>query len=191
MHPILLIRFAAHHFLASDSGRFAGGVIDRLVTASEHEAVDALQLKIPPVAQFLLAAMVMWLVSAGAGFAAVAVPGRLLPASVVLLCAGLVGLAAVRSFAREQTSVNPLRPEAASRLVVRGIYRYSRNPMYLALALALLAWGILLGNLLALLVVPLFVLAMNRLQIAPEERALRAMFGADYEAYLREVRRWL
>jgi protein-S-isoprenylcysteine O-methyltransferase Ste14 len=143
------------------------------------------------VAVFGLAALAM------GGLAALGVgprfgfTGQLLAASVLLLAAGLVGMASVRAFARHETTVNPLRPERASRLVAAGIYRYSRNPMYLSLLLALAAWAIWLGSWPAVLVVPAFLLAMNRWQIQPEERALSALFGADYEAYCRRVRRWL
>lgn len=153
--------------------------------------MQGLELRIPPVALFLVAAAAM-------GGLALALPGlrfdftgQLLAASIVLLAAGLVGLAGVRVFARHETTVNPLRPERASRLVAAGIYRYSRNPMYLALALALAAWAIWLGSWPAVPVVPAFVLAMNRWQIRPEERALATLFGAEYEAYCRRVRRWL
>ncbi len=151
----------------------------------------ALELKIPPVALFLVAAGIMWVLAwllPGAGFA---FPGQLLAASMVLLVAGLVGMAGVRAFARAETTVNPLRPHSASRLVAHGIYRRSRNPMYLALLLALAAWGILLGNAVALLVLPVFVVTMNRLQILPEERALAMVFGEEFRAYTRQVRRWL
>jgi protein-S-isoprenylcysteine O-methyltransferase Ste14 len=151
----------------------------------------ALELRVPPVGQFLLAAVLMWLLAAlvpAAGFVFI---GQLLAASMVLLAAGLVGLAGVRAFTGAETTVNPLHPEGASRLVAHGIYRRSRNPMYLALLLALAAWGLLLGNAVALLVLPVFVLAMNRLQILPEERALEALFGADFVAYRQKVPRWL
>lgn len=133
----------------------------------------------------------MWLLAWLAPRADFVFPGQLLVASVVLLVAGLVGMAGVRAFARAETTVNPLRPDSASRLVAHGIYRRSRNPMYLALLLALLAWGILLGNVLALLVLPVFVMAMNRLQIVPEERALAIVFGEEFRGYKRQVRRWL
>lgn len=151
----------------------------------------ALELKVPPVGQFLIAAGAMWLLARLAPAAGFAFTGQLLAASVLLLVAGLVGMAGVRAFARAETTVNPLRPGSASRLVAHGIYRRSRNPMYLALLLALLAWGILLGNGAALLVPPVFVLAMNRLQILPEERALAVVFGEEFLAYKRQVRRWL
>jgi protein-S-isoprenylcysteine O-methyltransferase Ste14 len=94
-------------------------------------------------------------------------------------------------FLRSRTTINPLKPGSASALVTRGIYRLTRNPMYLGLATLLLAWAIYLGNLAALAGVPAFVLYMNSFQIAPEERALEARFGAEYAAYRARVRRWL
>jgi protein-S-isoprenylcysteine O-methyltransferase Ste14 len=94
-------------------------------------------------------------------------------------------------FLRSRTTINPLKPDAASALVTGGIYRLTRNPMYLGLAMLLAAWAIYLGNLAALATVPLFILYMNRFQIAPEERVLEARFGAQYTAYRARVRRWL
>jgi protein-S-isoprenylcysteine O-methyltransferase Ste14 len=153
--------------------------------------VTALELKIPPVAQFFIAAALMGALAAVAPGGRFGIAGQLLPASVLLLLAGLVGMAGVRAFLDARTTANPLRPEQATRLVTGGIYRYSRNPMYLALLLALAAWGLWLGNAWSLLVLPAFVLAINRLQIEPEERALMALFGEEYLAYQRTVRRWL
>ncbi len=63
--------------------------------------------------------------------------------------------------------------------------------MYLALLLVLLSLGIYLANPVSLLMLPGFVLYMNRFQIIPEERALTSNFGADFEAYRARVRRWL
>ena len=94
-------------------------------------------------------------------------------------------------FLRSRTTINPLKPASASALVTGGIYRFTRNPMYLGLATLLFAWAIYLGNLAALAGMPLFILYMNRFQIAPEERALEARFGADYVAYRTRVRRWV
>ena len=153
--------------------------------------MQALELRIPPVALFLLAAAAMGGVAALAPAPRITFPGQLLAASLLLLAAGLVGLASVRTFARHETTVNPLRPERASRLVAAGIYRYSRNPMYLSLLLALAAWATWLGSWPAAIVLPGFVWAMNRWQIRPEERALAALFGAEFEDYRRSVRRWL
>lgn len=151
----------------------------------------ALELKVPPVAQGLIAAAAMGLLGTMVPLGAFRFPGQLLAASVVLLAGGLVGLGAVRAFVQARTTANPLHPERAERLVCVGIYRYTRNAMYLALLLALVSWGIWLGNIAALLVIPLFVAAMTRFQIRPEERALEARFGAEFVAYKRKVRRWL
>ena len=70
------------------------------------------------------------------------------------------------------------------------IYRLSRNPMYLGFLLVLAAWAVLLANVLVLLPVVAFVIYMNRFQITPEERALAVMFGTEFNAYKRRVRKW-
>ena len=113
-------------------------------------------------------------------------------ASFVLAALGvLVSLSGVFHFWRARTTVNPLKPESASALVSGGVYRFTRNPMYLGMAAALVAWGLYLGNLAALVLVALFVAYLNRFQIAPEERALEARFGGEFLAYRRRVRRWI
>ncbi|GGX82047.1 methyltransferase family protein [Vogesella alkaliphila] len=109
------------------------------------------------------------------------------------LLAGLAVLldgGAVLAFVRRHTTVNPLTPQRSSVLVVSGFYRLSRNPMYLGMLCLLLAWAWWLQPWPALLGPLLFVLWLNRFQIAPEERALLALFGEDYAAYCRRVRRW-
>jgi protein-S-isoprenylcysteine O-methyltransferase Ste14 len=87
--------------------------------------------------------------------------------------------------------MNPIKASAASSLVTSGVYRYTRNPMYLGLSVTLMAWAVFLSNLLALVAVPLFVLYISRFQISPEERVLSSLFGAEYAAYKEKVRRWL
>jgi protein-S-isoprenylcysteine O-methyltransferase Ste14 len=100
-------------------------------------------------------------------------------------------LKAVLEFAGMKTTVNPMAPEKASALVTGGTYRISRNPMYLGLLLLLIALAVYWGTLAALIVVPAFVWYMTEFQIKPEEESLRKHFGAEYEAYLDRVRRWL
>lgn len=114
-----------------------------------------------------------------------------LPIAVVIALAGLaLGLVAVGHFLRARTTVDPLDPGKASALVASGIYRFTRNPMYLGMAMLLLAWAVWLSNLAALAGLALFVAYINRFQIEPEERALRARFGEEFDAYCRRVRRW-
>lgn len=100
-------------------------------------------------------------------------------------------LAGVLSFRRMETTVNPLTPEATTTMVTSGIYRFSRNPMYLGFLFVLVGWAIHLSNLLGFAFLPLFVWYMNRFQILPEERALASKFYEVFTAYKRSVRRWI
>ena len=108
---------------------------------------------------------------------------------------GLVGVACsalgVAAFRHARTTVNPLTPDATTALVVSGIYRVTRNPMYLGFLLLLIAEIVWLANPVALLVAPAFVLYLNRFQIGPEDIALRSRFGAEFNAYATRVRRWI
>jgi protein-S-isoprenylcysteine O-methyltransferase Ste14 len=114
------------------------------------------------------------------------------PVSIVLLVAGLLlMLVAVASFVAAKTTVNPLRPSRASNLVTTGIFRLSRNPIYLGDLLVLAALAVWLGNIVNLLLLVPFVWYINRFQIIPEERALAERFGASYAAYCARARRWL
>jgi len=153
--------------------------------------MDALEARIPPPLVGLIMGAVAWLASAASSPTPVAYPLRLAGAVVlVLLGLGIAG-AGVRAVRRAQTTLNPLKPETTSALVSSGIYGYTRNPMYLGMATWLLAWSAWLGTPLGLIGPVLFVLYMNRFQIAPEERALGGIFGAEFAAYQARVRRWL
>jgi protein-S-isoprenylcysteine O-methyltransferase Ste14 len=153
--------------------------------------MQALELKIPPVALVLLFAVTMWLLSAPVPSLALAVPWRA-PVAFMLWGAGFaIALAGLFEFRRAKTTVNPLTPEAATAIVTSGIYHYSRNPMYVGLLLALIGWAVWLSHLLAFALLPFFILYMNRFQIEPEERALSAKFGGLFRDYRRSVRRWL
>ncbi|HZN99614.1 MAG TPA: isoprenylcysteine carboxylmethyltransferase family protein [Burkholderiales bacterium] len=102
-----------------------------------------------------------------------------------------VGVAGVAQFGRARTTLNPLKPDEASALVTGGIYRWTRNPMYLGMALVLAGWGLFIGNFGALALVGLFVMYIDRFQIDPEERALEERFDDKFTAYRKRVRRWL
>jgi len=160
------------------------------VAKQGHDVMDVLENRIPPVLVAVLFGLLMWL-------AAYLLPGvlpiewRVGLALAVLLAGVFICLAGVASFRHASTTVNPLQPETASALVSSGIYRYTRNPMYLGFATVLLAWSILLASPVSVLGVLGFVLFMNRFQIRSEERALANLFGNDFEQYCRTVRRWL
>jgi protein-S-isoprenylcysteine O-methyltransferase Ste14 len=114
---------------------------------------------------------------------------RWLGAIVGVLAAWMM-LAALGQFRRARTTTNPLKPDTASALVTSGAFAYSRNPMYLGLALILAGWAFWLGALTPWLVLPLFTSAITTLQILPEEAALARLFGADFAAYRRRTDRW-
>ena len=118
-------------------------------------------------------------------------PIRLVVALAIALVGASIDLFSAISFRRARTTVNPMKPENTSVLVTSGAYRFSRNPMYVGLLFVLVAWAVFLSSAWALVGPPLFVLYINRFQIAPEERVLAATFGAAYLAYKSSVRRWL
>jgi protein-S-isoprenylcysteine O-methyltransferase Ste14 len=150
-----------------------------------------LELKLPPVLVTVLFAALMWLVARSTpGFPA---PGtvRQLVAGVLCLAAAWIGFAGLRAFHAAGTTVNPLDPGSSRELVASGVYRLSRNPMYLALLIVLLAWGFWLANLFSLAMTALFVLYIDRFQIRPEERSMEALFGRAFLDYRQRVRKWL
>lgn len=153
-----------------------------------------LELKIPPLAAFLFFAL---LIRFGAAFLPLqSWLIRALPiAAWIGLALALVGaffmVAAVVELHRHETTVNPFKPEYSSSLVTSGVYRYSRNPMYLGMALLLTAWVLWLGQPLVLPGALLFVLYVDRFQIRPEERALAEIFGNAWHTYYRKTRRWV
>ena len=147
--------------------------------------------RLPPLAVAPLAAYVAWLAARAAPSLGFDFRGRTLLALMLAGAAAAIGAAGVFEFRRARTTVNPLQPGRASALVTGGIYRHTRNPMYVAVATLLLAWALWLGNALAPLGTVLFVAWIDRLQIPPEERALETLFGAEFERYRSEVRRWL
>src|SRR4051812_543756 len=99
--------------------------------------------------------------------------------------------AAIRRFSRAHTTVNPLDPTKASRLVTGGVFRLSRNPMYLGMLLILLGWAIALGSESPWLILPIFVVVITFFQIIPEEQALQSLFGTEYLPYRQRVARWI
>lgn len=153
--------------------------------------MNKLELKVPPPAAALLAALAMWLAAYGLGGLSFTLPERRV-VSIVLAASGIaISVAGTWSFWRARTTVNPTRPDAASSLVATGVFRFTRNPMYLGLLLVLAGWAAHLANAAALAGPLLFALYVTRFQILPEERALTIKFGPEFEAYKRRTRRWI
>jgi protein-S-isoprenylcysteine O-methyltransferase Ste14 len=153
--------------------------------------LSSLELKVPPLLVVAIAAALMWLTAWALPAASLALPGRI-PATILMaLAGGVFAAAGIAEFRRARTTTNPLKPANASSLVHGGIYKLTRNPMYVGMALLLLGWGIYLSNPACLAVLFAFVAYMNRFQIVPEEKALESLFGAEFAAYRDKVRRWL
>ncbi len=112
-------------------------------------------------------------------------------AGVFFAAAGLFGFPAFAAFVTAKTTINPVDVDRASTLVTTGVYRVTRNPMYVGLTLLLCAWAAWLARPWPLIGPVAFVLFINRFQIVPEERALMAKFGDAYAVYRRSVRRRL
>ena len=149
-----------------------------------------MELKIPPAVLFLIFGGLMWLAATGLPFGDFEFFGRQWLMWALLIGAGGIAGVALIQFFIAKTSIDPIHPERSSTLVTSGVYQISRNPMYLALLLILLAWGLWLGNAFNTLTAAGFVYYMNAFQIQPEERYLHQKFGAEYKQYCTMVRRW-
>ena len=150
-----------------------------------------LELKIPPPVLGLALALLMWLTSLLVSPWPIPIGFRLGAALALVAIGQGISICGILLLRRAGTTVNPFKPDAASSLVTNGVYRFTRNPMYVGLLLTLLGWAAFLSSPSALVYLVAFVLYMNRFQIEPEERVLASRFGADYAAYRTRVRRWL
>ena len=150
-----------------------------------------LELKVPPPVIAGVIAAAMYLASKRLSGPHMDFQARV-PMAAILAAAGVaVDFAGLWAFRRHRTTVNPLQPDRATSLVSDGIYRWTRNPMYLGLLLLLTGWAIWLSTVVSLLGLPLLIIYLTRFQILPEERALRAKFPRESADYARQVRRWL
>ena len=145
--------------------------------------------KIPPVIVVLFFAGIMALIAHYSVIDFTVFVAYLAASLVIIGCVSCV--AGVVSFKLAKTTVNPSKPEQASKLVTSGIYRISRNPMYLGFAFILAGWGVWLSSVWAMLGVVGFIGYLTLFQIMPEERALTKLFGEEFTAYKARVRRWL
>jgi|HigsolmetaAR202D_1030399.scaffolds.fasta_scaffold01395_16 protein-S-isoprenylcysteine O-methyltransferase Ste14 len=150
-----------------------------------------LELKVPPLLLWLLFVAAMFGLARALPALSLSVPGASTIAVVFAVAGAALAFSGVVAFRRERTTVNPLTPNESSVVVSQGVYRFSRNPMYLGFLIALTGWGVYLSNVASALLLPVFVAYMNRYQIKPEERALLAKFGQEYAQYMSRVRRWI
>ena len=109
----------------------------------------------------------------------------------LLLSGFFILVSAVRLFRKDETTVNPLSPEQATKLVTDGIFKYSRNPMYLGMALVLSSITVFFNLIGGIILIALFCAYITKFQILPEERAMRDLFSDDFDKYTKVTRRWI
>ena len=153
--------------------------------------MNALALKVPPVAQVIITAAAMYGVSKMVPALTFSLNGSTALAVGLGMMGMSLGVMGVTQFRKAQTTPNPQALEKVSSLVTSGIYGYSRNPMYVGLVLVLFSWALYLSHFLAFVLLPIFILYMTRFQIQPEERMLAQKFGKAYQTYKAKVRRWV
>jgi protein-S-isoprenylcysteine O-methyltransferase Ste14 len=146
---------------------------------------------VPPPLVALLIAAAMW--AAGHVVAPLEAPRAWrLGMAALLAAAGLAcAVAGVLAFRRAGANIDPHRIDKGEALVTEGIYRHTRNPMYLGVALVLLGYSVYLIRPVEFLGPLAFLAFITRFQILPEERAMASKFGVRYEAYASAVRRWI
>jgi protein-S-isoprenylcysteine O-methyltransferase Ste14 len=146
------------------------------------------ELKVPPLVVGALLAELMWLVSWAVPALNFVSPGHELFALSFAMAGAIINVVGVAPFRRAKTTANPMKPASSSSLVLSGIYKFSRDPMYLGF---LAGWAVFISNALALVFLLAFIFYMNRFQIEPEEQALARKFGREFVAYKSRLRRWL
>ena len=109
----------------------------------------------------------------------------------LLLLGFVILISAVRLFRKDKTTVNPLSPEQATKLVTDGIFKYSRNPMYLGMALVLGSIAVFFNLIGGIILIALFCAYITKFQIFPEEKAMRDLFPDDFDKYTKATRRWI
>ena len=110
---------------------------------------------------------------------------------LIVLVSFAIAFFSLWQFYKSKANINPIHLEKSNVFVVSGIYRFSRNPMYLSLAGLLVAWVVYLQNAVSFLGVFLFIYFITQWQIKPEEYWLEKKFGESYLAYKKKVRRWI
>ena len=111
---------------------------------------------------------------------------------IIFLILGLIIIfLAVLKFIKTKTTVDPTRPHKTSNLVITGIYKITRNPMYLGMLFLIIAYAIYNNNIIGCIIIPVFIFYINKFQIEPEEIEMRKKFGESFENYCKKVNRWL
>ena len=156
-----------------------------------QERRHSLENRVPPPLVVVLIGVAMAVIAWFTPAAEMGSSLRFVGGGIIIALGVLVVVQGARTFWQNKTTINPVDLESASALVTSGVFRFSRNPMYVGFTAMLLGWAVFLAAPSALLGPVAFVLFTNRFQIVPEERVMRDKFGQAYDDYQAQVRRWL
>ena len=151
--------------------------------------MDKFKNKTPPTILTLLFLIFNYILSFN--FLKINIPYKYFFTTLLFFIGFYIIIRSSRLFAQAKTSIDPLRPFKSTSLITNDIYKYSRNPMYFGYLLIILGSSLYLGNVISIIIIPLFIFTINFSQIIPEEEALKDLFGPSYDEYLSKVRRWI
>ena len=151
--------------------------------------MDKFKNKIPPTILIVLFLIFNYILSFNS--LKINIPYKYFFTTLLLILGFYIIIRSSRLFAKAKTSLDPLRPFKSTSLITNDIYKYSRNPMYFGYLLLILGSLVYLGNIISIIIIPLFIFTFNFLQIIPEEEALKDLFGPSYDEYFSNVRRWI
>ena len=117
--------------------------------------------------------------------------GQTVLAAIIGLEGVIIIILSIRLFKKGNTTVNPFKLDETSSLITEGVYRFTRNPMYLGLSSIQLGAAIYFGSYISLILIPVFIVYITKKQIYFEEISLEKKFGQDFLKYSDKVRRWI
>lgn len=150
-----------------------------------------LQLKIPPPVYAISIGLLMWLLNRYFPLVHLTDAPWNRVGIAIMIIAGSLDLWSLFLFLKKHTTANPMKPQNTSGIVTTGLYKISRNPMYVGLLMILTGYAVWLGSLTPFLMLPVFYALITEMQIKPEEKILEQKFGDEYLNYKHRVRRWL
>lgn len=161
------------------------------IRSIEGSGETKMKLLIPPPVYALMIGLLMWFLNRSFPVAHfIDGPWNRIGLAIILIAASS-DVWSILLFFKKDTTANPMKPENTTGLVTKGMYKITRNPMYVGLLTMLTGYAIWLGSVTPFLVLPLFYVLITEMQIKPEEEILEEKFGQEYLDYKNSVRRWL
>ena len=146
-------------------------------------------LKIPPPLLVLILVIANYFSSKKIDL--IHLPNQDLISILILLIGILILINPIFKFIKSKTTIDPIKFKKVNKLITSGIYKYSRNPMYLGMALILLGLALMFNLIGGTLFTILFTIFITKFQIRPEEEVMEKLFGEDFLKYKKNVRMWL